>query len=200
MQNVKYDSCHGKLSKKILTNCPNKPKTAADNILITRALEKSHFGYNYWLGMHYDTIKPGGWFWDDFTPVEGPHAFTNFMPGQTRGTTIYLNNCATLLTNLTDSSGFGDLGKWRMEQCSRDGINGLCSSSPGIDLALLYKCVDCLKTGKPNISASECEKYDIKIKHRRESFTTRKSKATVCLISRHRWLEFPWLEYSSLLR
>lgn len=106
--------------------------------------------------MHYDTIK-GGWFWDDFTPVEGPHAFTNFMPGQTRGTTIYLNNCATLLTNLTDSSGFGDLGKWRMEQCSRDGINGLCSSSPGIDLALLYKCVDCLKTGKSNIIVPEYE-------------------------------------------
>ena len=149
--------------------------------------------------MHYNTIR-NGWFWDDNTPVEGPHAFTNFMPGQTRGSNADGKWCSTLLTNLTDSSGFGDLGKWRFESCSQDGINGLCSSSPGTDLALIYKCVDCLQTGKPKMIVSECEKYDIKIKNQRQSFTTTTSQATVWLITRHRWLGFPWLEYSSLLR
>ena len=141
----------------------NKPKTAAENLLITQALDsKSHYGYNYWLGMTYSVIS-NGWFWDDNTPVEGLSRFTNFLPGQNRSTSSSYSSksCSTLLTNLTDSSGFGDLGKWRYEQCTQDGIHGLCSSEPGTDLALIYKCVDCRETGKPKIIVSFFENYDI---------------------------------------
>ena len=153
MRNIEYDSCHGKLLNILFSNCQNKLKSAADNTIITDLLKKHHYGYNYWLGMSFNVIK-NGWFWDDDTPVEGPFAFTNFMPGQTEGSAANRKRCSTLITDLTNSSGFGDLGKWRYEQCREAGIHGLCSSSPGTNLALIYRCVDCFETGKPEIIVS----------------------------------------------
>ena len=122
-------------------------------ILKTVLMARGHQGYDYWLGMTYDEFSRE-WRWDDQTRVEGQRAFTNFLPGQTLTTsTSSSKRCATFITTPSNSSGYNDNGKWRFEQCASTDIHGLCSTVPGTDLTLIYKCFDCDSTGNSVVSA-----------------------------------------------